>query len=445
MIGKFTVAIVLGLVFVWSVPDVPALRYWLLFLSLLGVARLTSWQSLPPVWRANRWVLGLLAAFTLWLVWQAVFISHQTLWALKELNGQWLNALLALGLGVLLACASREKTLLSGAIITTTLIGVWVLQAMIAVSQSVTYWWMHGELLRGLVPLTGGKLEMSFILNMLLAALTVDLLFRACYARRFLQLPWGLVIGAVTVSLTSLYLAGARNGAIGLLFLAVSGSLLYSIHRVRHQGVRRGVLGGAMLLALVMSLAVISYQSDSRWPVFTESTRLGWDIDGQRAWMDIDHAPLPLMKSGVAVDASAYTRVAFIHAGLRLIGELPLGVGYGRNAFAHALHETGVDAHVGHAHSGWIDLGIGGGIPAMMLWLLFMGGVIATGGVRYFRDQNPHGLWLLFLASGFIGRMVIDSVNRDHMLQMFLFLVGYLLVISMRDDQLRATWNEPFE
>jgi hypothetical protein len=34
---------------------------------------------------------------------------------------------------------------------------------------------------------------------------------------------------------------------------------------------------------------------------------------------------------------------------------------------------------------------------------------------------------------------MVDSVNRDHMLQMFLFLAGYLLVMSMRDDQLRST------
>jgi len=439
MIKKITLALVLGLLFTWSLPGVPALRYWLLFFSLIGVARVTSWQHLLPVWHAHRWVFGFLAVFTLWLVCQAIFISHETEWALNELTGQWLNALLALGLGVLLASASREKKLWSGAMITTALIGVWVLQAMIAVGQSVTHWWLHGELLRGLVPLTGGKLEMSFILNMLLAALTVDLLFRACHARRFLQLPWGLVIGMVAISLTSLYLAGARNGAIGLLFLAVSGSLLYSIHRARHQGVRRAVLGGAMLLALVMSLAIISYQADKRWPAFMESAALGWDIDGQRAWMDIDPAPLPVMKSGVVVDASAYTRVAFIHAGLRLIRELPLGVGYGRNAFAHALQETGVDAHVGHAHSGWIDLGIGGGLPAVVLWLLFMSSLMVTGGVRYFRDQNPHGLWLLFLATGFIGRMLVDSVNRDHMLQMFLFLVGYLLIISMRDDQRQVT------
>ena len=61
MINKIILALVLGLLFTWSLPDVPALRYWLLFLSLLGVAKLTSWQKLPIFWRANRWVLGLLA------------------------------------------------------------------------------------------------------------------------------------------------------------------------------------------------------------------------------------------------------------------------------------------------------------------------------------------------------------------------------------------------
>ena len=47
-------ALVLGLLFTWSLPGVPALRYWLLFLSLLGVARLASWQSLLPVHSGQR-------------------------------------------------------------------------------------------------------------------------------------------------------------------------------------------------------------------------------------------------------------------------------------------------------------------------------------------------------------------------------------------------------
>lgn len=435
MTKKITLTLILGLFFTWPLPDVPALRYLLLFLSLLAVVRLSPWQNLWSVWCGNRWFFFFLAAFTLWVLWQAVFISHDILRSLRELSSQWLNALLALSLGVLLGCSSREKKLLSGAIITTALIGVWVLQTMIAVGQSVTHWWEYDELLRGLVPLTGGKLEMSFILNMLLAALTVDLLFRACHARRFLQVKTAWIAFALFFALVSLYLAGARNGIIGLLFLSLSAGMLYSIHQMRVTHWRRGLASVLLLLAVITGFAAGGYQSDARWPAFVESARLGWAIDEHKAWQDIDHAPLPRMENGLPAEASAYTRVAFIHVGLRLMDEFPLGVGYGRNAFSHALHASGVKAQVGHAHSGWIDLGIGGGLPAVALFLVFLLSLMVTGGVRYFRDQNPHGLWLLFLASGYLGRMVIDSVSRDHMLQMFLFLAGYLLIMSMRDDQ----------
>ncbi len=440
MMGKIALTLILGLFFVWSLPGVPALRHLLLFFSLLLLAWLTPWRSLVAVWRANRWPLALLGIFTVWLLVQAVFISHETLWALKELKSQWLKALLALALGILLARASRADQLARGPVITTALMGVLIVQTVIAVGESVAYWFAHGELLRGMVPLTGGKLEMSFILNILLAALTVDLLFRACYRRRFLQLPPVAVVGAVMLGLASMYLADTRNGAIGVLFLAVSAGIVYGLDTYRQKGARRALLGGALALTLVIGLATISYRSESRWQVFAESAGLGWNIDSQRAWLDSERYPYPQLQNGAPVDASAYVRIAFIHAGLRLIREYPWGVGYGRNAFSHALRET-EEARVGHAHSGWIDIGIGGGIPAVVLWLLFMGSLIGIGGMRYFRHQNPYGLWLFLLASGYMGRMLLDSVNRDHMLQMFPFLVGYLLVMSMRDDQVRSGPN----
>jgi hypothetical protein len=433
MIGKIALALVLVLVFVWSLPDTEALRHLLLFSSLLLLAWRTPWRSLGAVWQANRWPLVLLGVFTAWLLVQAICVADDTLWSLQEFKSQWLKALLAIMVGMLLARATQVGKVPCGVGITTAIAAVLFVQALIAVGESIAYWFAHGELLRGLVPLTGGKLEMSFILNILLAALTVDLLFRACHRRRFLRLPLVAVVVAVMLGLLGLYLAQARNGAIGVVFLAISASLLYCLDAYRQKGMRSALPGIALALAVVMGLATISYQSDSRWSGFAESAKMGWRIDSQRAWMDLDHSPLPVMESGAAVDASAYTRVAFIHAGLRLIEEYPWGVGYGRNAFHHALREAGVDARVGHAHSGWIDLGVGGGIPALVLWLLFMGSLIGIGGGRYFRQQNPHGLWLLLLASGYMGRMLLDSVNRDHMLQIFLFLAGYLLVMSMQD------------
>lgn len=430
MSGRIAVAVVLALFFVWSLPGLTALRHLLMFAGLLLLTRRTNWHDAQAMAQANRWPLMLFGLLSLWLIVQALFVSPETAWALGELKGQWGNALLAGALGLLLAAAMREGRLAQGKSVTTAVVGVLILQAAIAVGQSVGYWFTHGELLEGVVPLTGGKLEMSYILNILLAALTVDLLFRACHRQGFLRLPMPVVVAALLLALLSDYLAGARNGTIGVLFLSISAITLYLIEiRHRHGGMR--ALGGAtLLLAAVMSFAVLSYRSDARWQTFAATVPIAWDIDTHRTWLDSDHYPYPALPNGEPVEASAYLRVAWIHAGLRLIGEHPLGVGYGRNAFVHALRQT-EEAKVGHAHSGWIDLGVGGGIPALLLWAGFLGSLLAAGAVRYFRRADPHALWLLLLTTGYAGRMMLDSVNRDHMLQIFLFLSFYLLAMSL--------------
>jgi O-antigen ligase len=130
------------------------------------------------------------------------------------------------------------------------------------------------------------------------------------------------------------------------------------------------------------------------------------------------------------VEPSAYLRIAFIRAGLRLIGEHPLGYGYGRNAFAHTLRTHYPSAQLGHAHSGWIDLGLGGGMPALALWAAFLGSLMWRGWRAFFERANAHGLLLFLLTTGYAGRMALDSVNKDHMLQMFMFLAGLLLILT---------------
>lgn len=270
---------------------------------------------------------------------------------------------------------------------------------------------------------------MSYILNILLAALTVDLLWRACQRPPFLRLSLPAVVAALLLALFAAYLAAARNGSIGVLFLSVSAITLYLIETWRRHGGRRALAGGMLLLAAVASFAIVSYRSDARWQTFAATVPIAWDIDAHRTWLDSEHLSYPVLPDGEPVEASAYLRIAFIHAGLREIEKHPLGVGYGRNAFAHALRQSEA-AQLGHAHSGWIDLGVGGGIPALLLWAAFLGSLMAAGAMRYFRHDSPHALWLLLLTTGYTGRLVLDSVNRDHMLQIFLFLGAYLLVTS---------------
>ena len=120
--------------------------------------------------------------------------------------------------------------------------------------------------------------------------------------------------------------------------------------------------------------------------------------------------------------------------------EHPLGVGYGRNAFGHALrkHE---DTPLGHAHSGIIDLTVATGWPGLLLWLAFIGLSLRHGWLRYRDQSDPRGLILFFVTAGFFGRMLLDSINRDHMLVMFFLLLGTLLP-ALSDNEQEGKVNE---
>lgn len=422
--SKFAFVLSLALLFVWSLPGTIALR-WLLLSALVVLAVTLSHHDLRRIGRSASLPLALITITTLWLLGQAVWLAVEPAWSLGELRGQWMPALLALLLGLMLAERIDARRL------ATPIALVFAAQAAIAVGYSFWHWFVHDELLTQQVPLTGGKLEMSFVLNLLLAFVTVDLFCRASRRTPILRLPLAAVAAILLLALTGSLLAGARNGIIGILFLAFSSVSLFVFDQYRRLGPLRTLAASAAIIATLTAFALISYRTDPRWQTFAETVPIAWDIDRHTAWLDASH-PLPKLGSGLNIDSSAYIRIAFIHGGLRLIAKLPLGYGYGRNAFAHALRQQYPDARLGHAHSGWIDLGVGGGVPALLLWAAFLGSLIWRGWRAFFDDGNPHGLVLFFIATGYAGRMALDSVNKDHMLQMFLFLVGILLVATSR-------------
>jgi len=89
----------------------------------------------------------------------------------------------------------------------------------------------------------------------------------------------------------------------------------------------------------------------------------------------------------------------------------------------------------GHSHSSVIDWSLEVGIPGLLLWLAFIWGLMRRGLRSWFRDKNPSGLLLLFVVSGFFGRSIVDSNMRDHMMEMFMMLLGILLVLTSRHWQ----------
>ncbi|MDP3538055.1 MAG: O-antigen ligase family protein [Azonexus sp.] len=314
---------------------------------------------------------------------------------------------------------SRKK-LLGGVIL------VFLAQAVFSLIVTLPDFLANGVFPQSKTALTAGKLEISYWNNLLLAFLAVDALSRWLYRQSLSALPTPLIIFGILTVFASNLAFGARNGMIGSLILLSSLALLVIWHERKRIGSAKavGFVGGAILVIVTLSWA--NYQLDPRWVGFKETAQIAWQPAASDVWLHPDGAVMPKLKSGEPVEASAYFRIAWIRAGLDVIADYPWGVGYGRNAFGHALRKT-METRLGHAHSGLIDWTIGVGVPGLILWLGFLSWLVVLGIRRYFIRQDPAGLILTFAVSGFFGRMLLDSINRDHMLMVF-FLVLAILV-----------------
>lgn len=423
-----------SLIFVWPVEHTIALRYALGGLLLIGT---TCWWW-PKTWRQSLFgalqarptgiACLLLGMLTLWFVTQAVFIAPEAHWVWQELRGQWVKDLLFWGLGLALgAGVVLHKDAQQGQ--------RWLLAVLIGLAGIVLWnvfaclwlWFSTGQL-----PLmhsvTGARATDSYVNNMLLAFLVGDLLARD-RAQKFL--PWDRAVSIVLIVFCVINTAfiGARNGWIGLGMLAFSGVVVHYINGWQRVG-KKALIFLPVLLALLVAGAWTSWKTDPRWNSLKETLPVAWDIDTNKAWLNADKYAYPLLPSGQVADASNYERPAWIHAGLRLVADRPLGAGFSRHAFGHEVARLYPESEPSpgmHSHSGMIDFAVGAGVPGVILWLGFVITLIGFGGVAYFRYGAAAGLVLVFLTSGFFGRSLLDSSMRDHMLEQFLFVAGFLL------------------
>lgn len=424
-----------GLIFVWPIEHTIALRYVLGGLLLVTTV-FWFWpqrHDLLPGLQSRPVSLAclLLGTLTLWFVAQGLWIAPEAHWVWQELKGQWIKDLLFWSLGLVLGAGclnpdSAGRKWLFALLIGLSGIVLWNVFACLGLWLSTG----HMPIMHGV---TGAKATDSYINNMLLAFLVGDLLARD-RTRKFL--PWNTSISIVLIGFCTINTAfiGARNGWIGLGMLAFSGIVVHYINGWQRVG-KKGLLFLPALLVLLLVGVWTTWKTDSRWSSFKETFPIAWDIDTNKAWLNKIKYPYPVLPNGQQVDESNYERPAWIHAGLRLIADRPMGAGFSRHAFGHELARLYPESEVSpgtHSHSGMIDFAVGAGIPGVVLWLGFVFTLIGFGGVAYFRYGSAAGLVLVFLTSGFFGRSLLDSSMRDHMLEQFLFVTGFLLPMISR-------------
>lgn len=427
-------ALIGALFVVWPVPRTISIRDLLLVVSCIFFGGLlwrqravTDWprREAAPVW--------LYLALTIWLFVVALFVSDETAWSLNEIRGQWLKGTLALLAGVLAAArcgraaAPEVRTLvvIYAALMLHVLYVDWL-----AVKPAIQF---GQEITRRVIGFTEGSDKSNYLTNLLLLLLLTELFIRLVHRRRFLPLGNILLGASLLAALFSVYAESMRNGVIELsLVLLLFVSLLVWENRRR-----LGKAGSASVIAALLLMpavfAYLSYRTDPRWHTFLETIPLALDTETHRQWINEGRfvADPPRLPGGAPVEWSNYMRIARMKAGAELVVDHPLGVGFGRNAFAHAVkNKYGMDS--AHSHSGLVDLAVGTGVPGALLWLGFLACLLRLGWRGYRAGRNYAGLALVLLVAGYGIRMVLDSIVRDHMLQMFLFLAGLLAVMAAR-------------
>lgn len=420
------------LLVIWSISGTIALRHF-----LLAAIVLTSFSCLNKKvfidWGQRFFFLLLL---TLWFVFHTVFITIEPKWVWSEMVGQWFRAVIICFLGAMVAKSLFDRYgNNAGKCFVGLCLGMGFLYASLVIATVVYYWFHSGHIVTGSFPFTfsarGGKLEVSFVLSIPLALVAVELIQHFLKRETFLGLGLFKIILLVLFLIVAMLLAGARNALIGVVFLALSAVFMWFVSYAKKPKALLILVPVFSLLALFVFFAI---KMDARWQIFYDTLPLALDTKGNLAWLTREN--YPLMANGERVDVSAYERISWIKVGLELFwSHYPFGYGYGREVFAHALIPVFGGAAAGHSHSGYIDLLVSGGFPALILWLGFVATFVFSVIKTYRHSHSPYALFIFFLLMGFNGRMLLDSVWRDHYLQLHFFIIAALWGILLARDR----------
>ncbi|UDM16537.1 O-antigen ligase [Vogesella sp. XCS3] len=408
-------AVLLAILFlaVSNISHTIALRYVLLavFLVWTVVERQVLLRTLSS-WPVPTLLLG---SFLLYALLHSVVLSGWMSISLAEWRSQLLMGGLWFIAGTVLFSRQRPLSILD------CVVTAGLLLVAAEVLMAVRYYYQHGVWPYMEVFTTATKLEFTFFVNFAMAFVAV----LAGFGKGRTRFPlWSLLAIGALMFFASFH-AGARNGLIGLSYLVLSFTLIYVLTHRQHLSRTR-----LLVLLLLVGVGMAGFvskavQKDARNQIFLQSATIAWQDRDGLGWLRM--GPYPKLDDGREVDVSAYERVAWIRAGLDLVAERPMGYGYDRRAFTQALFAVGKPNQIGHSHSGFIDLGVGLGVPGVLLWLSFCLSLIVIGFKAFVLRRDVAGLALMLVTCGFLGRMVLESVSKDHMLHIFLFTVAALL------------------
>lgn len=438
---------------IWHMPGTIALRN-----SLLGVfavmtigACVTRPSNQTVLSRPPLWPMLMIFALTAWIAVVNTFWADYPALSWAEFRSQWLLPVLSFGFAWLFARTALLADSTNHARLLKVVFWSYLLQVVLHDVMGVGFYLETGNLpfrnapvldlpntLRNVGEMTALSQAFSgqnpgffsYVNAILSAILVAEIVQRFLTGKR--QLPYSnwLLGGSVIAVLICSYTLMMRNGNVGLLLLLFFAAIMIAYRKLGDVHPAKLI---SISLGFLLALGATGYafiKSDARWQGLADTVPYAWDTKAYKAWLYGE--PYPVMPNGQVVEISAYERTAWLKEGLILVGERPLGSGYDRNAWGGRLvdkYQVEGKSRGGHSHNGVLDFAVATGVPGVLLWLGFLAS-LAWIGFRAFKNGSAmEGLMLLFLVTGYFGRSMVDSVIRDHFLQVFMFLSGYFLAL----------------
>ncbi|BEV73153.1 hypothetical protein THUN1379_26350 [Paludibacterium sp. THUN1379] len=422
------------LLVIWPIPNgqLPFHRNFVLIpLFLLQAWLVFRGHALPLHWRAFRRPLLLVGVLTGWIVLTGLWHSPSTSVFLQQLNGKWLRALETgfMGLTLLPVLAVNRIEAKRGMQCLWLILLAMTLLALVQLADFVSLWHQSGLLPLGFTRLAYSRFELSVYFNMALVFVFAEIAVRLAMGRSLFH---GSRIGlccVLLILLVSQLGLVTRNATVGIVANLLSITILVSLMRGSQWGRRKTTLFILLAVAVIAGIGVTSWKTDPRWTIFKQTLPLALDTTHHLAWLDKAHHAYPVMANGHMVDVSAYERIAWQKIGYQMVLKEPLGMGWYAENFHRAVEKYYGYTTTTQSHSGMINFTLSNGIPGFILWLMLLGWLIGYGLRHFYQRKMISGLALAIFVMGMTMRGFFDDIWRDHMLEMFFFISGFLLML----------------
>ena len=420
-------SLVAVLVIVWPLPHVIALRNTLLVSLLVWlVAERWSRKNWKFVESAFFWPSLCLAALVIWLFIVAFWVDSEPARSLAGLKGEWLPPLVAFAVGALLVSALSRKGV-SQQLVLRTVFGALMLLIVLQLALGIWYLLVEGGIPDFFGGITDHKANITYVSAIALSMLLADATVRTSEAG-ILGLPRWLQFASFAAVIVTTYMSGTRNGIIIVLLLTAIWAPIFLINVLRLSG--RATLAGLLVLALCIAVATWAmFKIDKRWSRLIVTVPVAFNFERDHRWLDVQKRGYPLAADGKPVEATAYERISWALVAMKLIAEHPFGTSITKDAFRQIVEVQYGPTRTGHAHNGYLDLGLEAGVPGLFLWLVFLIMLLRLGVVNL-RGPTYASLALILYIVGFGTRSALDAILRDHIMEQFMFFAALFLAVS---------------